>query len=154
MSGCNLTLTPWKSNNQELQRETIKRFFTNQMQLQTLQHRTYCKSENIRVASFSCLKFLWLKKIVIADGNENFLMPDFLICAWGTERHSRSSRLRVAWKNTKEFAATEATAAMNWPHFLPRPLSTVALSTALFSLCLHLSLRTLILPTMLHSGMT
>ena len=60
-------------------------------------------------------------------GNEKFLIPEFLTSVHGTERHSRSSRLRAAWKSTKELAATEATMNIKYrPRFLPRPLSTMA----------------------------
>ena len=54
------------------------------------------------------------------------------MCMW--QRHSTSSRPRATWKNMEELAASEATLNIKyWLHFLPRPLSTMFFTTALFA---------------------
>ena len=52
-------------------------------------------------------------------------------CMYMWQHHCRSSRLWVAWKSTKELAASEAIMNIEYWLHLWRPLSTIAFSTAL-----------------------
>ena len=58
------------------------------------------------MANFHVVNFCAKKILYKWTGNEKFLSSKFL--AHDMQRHSRSSRLRAAWKSMKEHA-TEAT---------------------------------------------